>query len=220
MYAPAAFAEDRIPVLHAAMRAIGFTTLVSAGEHGPEASHLPLLLNTGGGGLGVLEGHFARANTHWKSFASGGGEALAIYTAANAYISPSWYPSKAETGKVVPTWNYLAIHAHGTLELFDDAPGLIDLVTRLTQAHEAGRAEPWAVSDAPADYVRQMVGAIVGFRLTITRLEGTWKMSQNRPAADQAGVRAGLAADHAPRSDAVAAVIAALPLPETLKRDI
>ena len=214
MYAPAAFAEDRIPVLHAAMRAIGFTTLVSAGETGPEASHLPLLLNTDAGGLGVLEGHFARANTHWKSF-EGGGEALAIYTAADAYISPGWYPSKRETGKVVPTWNYLAIHARGTIELFDDAPALIDVITRLTLAHEGVRAQPWAVSDAPADYIQALTRAIVGFRLTLTSLEGVWKMSQNRPVADQAGVMAGLAADHAPRSDAVAAVMAALPLKET-----
>jgi transcriptional regulator len=214
MYAPAAFAEDRIPVLHAAMQAIGFTTLVSAGENGPEASHLPLLLNTDAGGLGVLEGHFARANTHWKSFARGG-EALAIYTAADGYISPNWLPSKRETGKGVPTWNYLAIHARGTIELFDDTSALIDVISRLTLAHEGGRAQPWAVADAPADYIQTLTRAIVGFRLTVTGLEGSWKMSQNRTPADQAGIRAGLAADHTPRSDAVAAVMAALPPKES-----
>jgi transcriptional regulator len=193
MYAPVQFREVRLPVLHAAIREIGFASLVSHGDDGLQASHLPLLL-TDNGGLGVLEGHFARANPHWRAF-GGGAAALAIFTAADAYISPGWYPSKRETGKVVPTWNYLAIHAEGAVETYDDPAALTDLVTRLTDLHEAGRAEPWAVTDAPADYVAALARAIVGFRLTITKLEGVRKFSQNRPAPDQAGVRAGLAAE-------------------------
>jgi transcriptional regulator len=210
MYVPEAFAERRPAVLHAAIRRIGFASLVSHGADGLQASHIPTLLNEAAGALGVLEGHFARANPHWRSL-SDGDEVLALYTAANAYISPSWYPAKAETHKVVPTWNYLAVQARGRIEIFDEAAALTDLVTRLTAAHEAGRAEPWAVTDAPADFIQSMVRGIVGFRLTLTRLDGAWKMSQNRPAADQAGVVAGLAADHDPRSDAVAAVMNALP---------
>jgi transcriptional regulator len=205
MYAPIHFREGRLPVLHAAIREIGFASLVSHGHDGLQASHLPLLL-TDNGGLGVLEGHFARANPHWRAF-DGGAAALAIFTAADAYVSPSWYPSKRETGKVVPTWNYLAIQAEGALETYDDPAVLIDLVSRLTDLHEAGRAEPWSVSDAPADYVAALARAIVGFRLTITRLEGVWKFSQNRPAPDQAGVRAGLASEENPGARAAARVM-------------
>ncbi len=210
MYAPGPFAERRLDVLHAAIRGIGFATLTSHGEDGLQASHIPTLLDASAGAFGVLEGHFARANPHWRSL-TGGGEVLAIYTAANAYISPGWYPTKGETGKVVPTWNYLAVQVHGRIAVFEDAPALLDLVTRLTRTHETGRTEPWAVSDAPADYVDTMLRGIVGFRLTIRRIEGVWKMSQNRPAADQAGVRAGLTANGDARSAAVAAIMNALP---------
>jgi transcriptional regulator len=214
MYAPEPFAERRLDVLHGAIRAIGFASLVSQGDGGLEASHIPTLLDASVGEFGLLEGHFARANPHWRSLQAGG-EALALYTAANAYISPNWYPTKAETGKVVPTWNYLAVQVRGRVEVFDDAAALTDLVTRLTETHERGRPEPWAVSDAPADYVATMVRGIVGFRLTIGRIEGAWKMSQNRPVADQAGVRSGLAANGDARSAAVAAMMNALPPKET-----
>ena len=213
MYAPEHFAERRLDVLHAAIRGIGFATLVSHGEDGLQASHIPMLLDASAGEFGLLEGHFARANPHWRSLAAGG-EVLAVYTAADAYISPNWLPSKQETGKGVPTWNYLAVQAHGRVEVFDDADALADLVTRLTQAHEDGRAQPWAVSDAPADYIQGLLRAIVGFRLIINRLEGAWKMSQNRPETDQAGIRAGLAANGDARSAAALAVMNALPTKE------
>ena len=210
MYVPEAFAERRPAVLQAAIREIGFASLVSHGPDGLQASHIPTLLDEAAGPLGVLEGHFARANPHWRSLADGD-QVLALYTAANAYVSPSWYPTKAQTHKVVPTWNYLAVQARGRIEVIDDAAALTDLVTRLTAAHEVGRAEPWAVSDAPADFVQSMVRGIVGFRLTLTGLEGAWKMSQNRSVGDQAGVRAGLEAENDPRSDAVVAVMTTLP---------
>ena len=214
MYAPEHFVERRLEILHAAIRGIGFSTLTSHDKDGLQASHIPTLLDASVGEFGVLEGHFARANPHWRSLA-GGGDVLAIYTAADGYISPNWYPSKHETGKGVPTWNYLAIQAHGRIELFDDADALLDLVTRLTEVHEAPRAQPWAVADAPAAYIQGLLRAIVGFRITITRLEGAWKMSQNRPEPDQAGIRAGLAANGDPRAAAVAAVMNALPPKET-----
>lgn len=178
MYNPDHFREDRPEVLQDAMRAIAFATLVTEGL---VANHLPMLLQDG-----VLRGHVARANPVWKS---GGGAALAIFLGPQAYVSPNWYPSKAETGKAVPTWNYITVHARGTIRWIDDATWLKGLVTDLTQAHEAPRPDPWAVSDAPESYVDAMVRAIVGFELTIETLEGKYKLSQNRDAADRAGVR-------------------------------
>ena len=214
MFAPEAFVERRLDVLHGAIQAIGFASLVTHGDGGLEASHIPMLLDPAAGERGLLEGHFARANPHWRALESGG-EALAIFTAANAYVSPSWYPTKTETGKVVPTWNYLAVQVGGRIAVYDDAAALTALVTRLTDAHERGRAEPWAVTDAPADYIATMVRGIVGFRLIIDRIEGVWKMSQNRPSIDQAGVRAGLAADGDERSVAVANLMNAFSPKET-----
>ena len=136
----------------------------------------------------------ARANPLWKRAKT---DALAVFLGPHAYISPSWYPSKAETGKVVPTWNYLAVHATGTIEFFDDPAQLRAQVEQLTRAHETGREPPWAVGDAPDAYVAQLLRAIVGFRLTVTRLEGQWKMSQNKSATEQDGVIQGLARDDA-----------------------
>ena len=142
----------------------------------------------------MLRGHFARANPLWKQ-ARPGREALAIFLGPDAYITPSWYATRAASGKVVPTWNYLTVHARGTLEFFDDPDRLLLLVRDLTATHEAGRAQPWAVGDAPSGYIETMLRAIVGVELTIMRLEGKWKMSQNRDAADREGVRQGLAAE-------------------------
>jgi transcriptional regulator len=181
MYVPDHFREDRPEVLQDAVRRIGFATLVTQGL---EANHLPMLLQDG-----VLRGHVARANPVWKT---GAGEALAIFLGPHAYVSPSWYPSKAETGKAVPTWNYLTVHARGAIHWIQDADWLRGHVTALSAAHEAGRAEPWAITDAPASYVDGLLRAIVGFELTIAKLEGKWKLSQNRDAADRAGVREGL----------------------------
>ncbi len=134
--------------------------------------------------FGTLLGHIARDNPQWRD---GAGEALAIFLGTDAYVSPSFYPTKKENGKVVPTWNYIAIHARGAIEWFDDAERLRAIVTRLTQKHESGRPEPWAVTDAPPDYVDMMLKAIVGFAIPLARLEGKWKMSQNRPPADRKG---------------------------------
>src|SRR4051794_31500014 len=182
MYVPEMFREDRTDVLQAAVRRIGFATLVTEGL---DANHLPMLLQDGEGGH-VLRGHVARANPVWKA---GEGAALAIFLGPHAYVSPSWYPSKLETGKAVPTWNYIAVHARGPLRWVQDADWLRANVTALSNAHEAPRAEPWAVSDAPASYVEALLRAIVGFELTIESLTGKYKLSQNRDAADRAGVR-------------------------------
>jgi transcriptional regulator len=178
MYVPDPFREDRPDVLHEAVRRIGFATLVTQKLDG---NHLPMLLHGN-----VLRGHVARANPVWKS---GEGAALAIFLGPHAYVSPNWYPSKAETGKAVPTWNYITVHARGTVRWVQDGEWLRANVTALSQAHEAGQPAPWQVSDAPASYVDGLLRAIVGFELTIESLQGKYKLSQNRDAADRAGVR-------------------------------
>lgn len=195
MYVPAHFAEDRIQVLHEAMRASGLATLVTLTEAGLIASHVPLLLKPEPGPYGALIGHLARPNPQARPPI---GEALAIFQGTEGYITPSYYATKRETGKVVPTWNYTAIHAYGTLRFFNDKAALRDIVSQLTDHHEGKRAAPWAVDDAPADFVQGMLNGIIGFELTITRLEGKRKHSQNRPAADRAGVIDGLRADGRP----------------------
>ena len=204
MYTPAAFRQHDLPTLHRQMAASGLATLVSQGANGLQASHLPLLLVPEEGEFGTLYGHFARANPQWRDF-EGGAEALAIFNGPDAYVSPAWYAGKAEHGKVVPTWNYIAVHAHGRAEVFDEPERLLQLVSRLSERHEAGRAQPWAVSDAPRDYIDAMLRAIVGFALPIQRLDGQWKLSQNRSAADQASVQEGLQASAEVRDRELAA---------------
>ena len=192
MYCPSAFRQDDLATLHQQIQASGLALLSSAGEQGLQASHLPLLLEPHEGEFGTLYGHFARANPHWRDLATGA-EVLVVFSGADGYVHPGWYPAKAEHGKVVPTWNYIAVHAWGQAEVFDDPERLLRLVSRLSDRHEQGRARPWAVSDAPRAYIDAMLRAIVGFALPIRRIEGKWKLSQNRSAGDQAGVRAGLA---------------------------
>ena len=184
MYVPEHFRESRADILHDAMRKIGFATLVTPGL---EANHLPMLLEGN-----VLRGHVARANPVWKS---GDGEALAIFLGPHAYVSPGWYPSKAATGKAVPTWNYITVHAKGALRWVQDADWLRAHVGTLSDAHEAGRENPWEITDAPESYVGSLLRTIVGFELTIETLEGKYKLSQNRDDADRAGVKGGLLRD-------------------------
>jgi transcriptional regulator len=204
MYCPAAFRQDDLPTLHAQIQASGLAIVTSSGAQGLQASHLPLLLVPDEGEFGTLYGHFARANPHWRDLASGA-EVLVVFSGADAYVHPGWYPAKAEHGKVVPTWNYIAVHAWGQAEVFDEPERLLQLVSRLSDRHEQGRAQPWAVDDAPRDYIESMLRAIVGFALPIRRLEGKWKLSQNRSTRDQAGVRAGLATSANPRDHELAA---------------
>ena len=207
MYVPRAFAQTDVKALHKQMLATPLPVVVTHGSQGLIASHVPLLLNPVEGACGTLYGHLARANPHWQALAEGS-EALVIFAGEQAYISPSFYPSKAVHGKAVPTWNYLAVHAYGQAEVFDDAERLLALVSRLSHKHEAERPEPWAVSDAPGDYIDSMLKAIVGFRLPITRLDGKRKLSQNRDAADQAGVRQGLLGNSNPQDHALAHLMA------------
>ncbi|WP_405649444.1 FMN-binding negative transcriptional regulator [Pseudomonas sp. Ld6] len=206
MYTPRAFALDDLPEIQQLIQHTRLAQLVTVGENGLQASHLPLLLNPDEGPNGTLYGHLAKANPQWRELLNGG-EALVIFAGADAYISPAFYPAKAEHGKVVPTWNYIAVHAYGTPAVFSDAERLLKVVTALTDRHESSRAQPWRVSDAPADYIDGMLKAIVGFALPIERLVGKRKLSQNRSAADMAGVRDGLAASADVRDQTLARFI-------------
>jgi len=197
MYTPPAFREDDLPTIQAEMRKIQLATLVTLTANGLIATHLPLMLDSSAGEYGTLYGHVARGNVQWQE-SSPEVEALAIFTASDAYVSPNWYPSKQETGKVVPTWMYAAIHAYGTARFIDDAEWLRDLVTRLTDKHEAELPQPWKVTDAPATYVDAQLARIVGVEIPISRLEGKWKFDQRSSPPDRLGVLAGLEASGTP----------------------
>jgi len=205
MYTPPAFADDDADSIKATIRAARLANLITATPDGPRATPLPLFLDDTEGERGVLYGHVARANPQWQAVPIG--EALAIFMGADAYVTPSWYAAKQETGKVVPTWNYIAVHAYGPVEFFQEPQRLLAAVTRLTNIHEQPRAEPWAVSDAPADFIAAQLRGIVGVRIPVTRFEGKRKMSQNRPEADRIRVAAGLAASEDPGDREVAALI-------------
>ena len=192
MYQPAHFVESRPEVLQRLIREHPFGLLVTDGASGLAANGVPFLLDPDpAGGPGVLRAHVARANPVWKE-ARSDRDSLVVFQGPQGYISPAWYPSKAEHGKVVPTWNYVMVQARGRLRAVDDKAWLRAFVTRLTDHHEGGRATPWAVTDAPADFIETMLGAIVGIEIPLSSLIGKWKVSQNRSAADRAGVAAGL----------------------------
>jgi transcriptional regulator len=185
MYIPSHFAENDRARLYEAIERYSFATLVSLGSDGLEASHLPLLVDREVGTHGMILGHMARANWQWKRAA--GQEVLAIFAGPHAYISPQWY----EATEVVPTWNYVAVHAYGRLELIDDEAEVLRLLDRTVQIYEAGQPQPWRMNE-PAEFVERLVKQIVAFRIPITRLEGKWKLNQNRPAEQRQKVIAKL----------------------------
>ena len=194
MYLPQHFEQPDRHALIALMRERPLATLVVMNApDSATADLIPLEYVDDAGDHGMLRGHVARANPLWRH---SGANALAVFTGPEAYVSPGWYPSKREHGKVVPTWNYTMVQARGPLRVVDEAPWLHALVSRLTAWQEAGQAQPWAVSDAPHDYVQQMLRAIVGIEIPLTSLIGKWKVSQNRSAADRIGTAEGLAAAH------------------------
>jgi transcriptional regulator len=187
MYIPKANEETRVPVMHALMTAHPLASLVTMNTSGLIASHIPLVLEGNGSEFGLLKGHLSRANTQWKDTTLAV-HALAIFAGAQHYITPSWYPAKQEHGKVVPTWNYAVVHAYGPIKWIEEPDWLMNHLTALVDTHEAAFAKPWKMSDSPASYIQSQVKGIVGFELPIQRLEGKWKVSQNRDRSDKQGV--------------------------------
>lgn len=206
MYNPAPHVETRPDVLHQFIREHPLAVLVSGGSNGLEATHVPMVLHPEIGPHGVLRCHVARANPHWKSIEAGT-PALAIFSGPQHYITPSWYPSKKEHGRVVPTWNYVAVHASGHAKLFEEETALREHLNSLTHQSELGFEKPWAVSDAPEEFIKAMSKAIVGIEISIDRLEGKWKTSQNRSQADREGAIAGLESLGTPRSREMAEIM-------------
>ena len=206
MYLPQHFEETRLDVLHELIRAYPLATLVTPGTTELQVNHIPVLLDPGAGPYGTLRAHVARANPVWREL-PGQQESVAVFQGPDSYISPSWYPAKQVHGKVVPTWNYAVVQAYGQPRVIDDKEWLLALVSALTEQHEAGLAAPWQVSDAPADFVQNMLQAIVGIEIPISKISGKWKVSQNRPQPDRHGVVAGLESQGSERQQAMAALV-------------
>ena len=188
MYLPSHFEITDPAVLHGLVRQHPLATWATVVDGQPVVNHIPFMLDETAGEHGTLVGHVARANPVWRE----AGPGVLVFQGAGAYVSPSWYPSKREHGKAVPTWNYAVVHAHGTAQAVEDRDGVLAIVRALTNLHEASQAQPWSVSDAPADYIDQMLRAIVGIRIPVQRWAGKFKLSQNRSAADHLGVVLGL----------------------------
>jgi transcriptional regulator len=202
MYIPRHNEEKRIPVMQALMISHPLATLVTLGAAGLFASHVPMVLEEDGSEFGLLKCHISRANTQWRDFVPTV-DALAIFAGHQHYITPNWYPGTKTHGKEVPTWNYVVVHAYGPLRVIEDADWLLKNVEKLTDIHEAGSPVPWKVSDAPADFIKTQLRGIVGLELTIKRLEGKWKVSQNRNAEERKGVIEGLTRLNTPESVAM-----------------
>lgn len=199
MYIPKVNRETRIPVMHELISAYPFGTLVTVGNSGLVASHIPIVLEHDGSELGTLKAHIARANPQWSDLTTST-DALAIFSGPHHYISASWYPGAKEDGAEVPTWNYVAVHAYGPLRVIESPEWLLAHLVKLADIHEAGSANPWKVSAAPPQYIHQQMRGIVGLEMPIRRLEGKWKVSQNRNERDRKAVLEGLADLSTPES--------------------
>ncbi len=200
MYIPASFKENQPDRLHDLIMKNPLGLLVTHGENGLEASPIPFLLYADEGKQGVLRAHLAKANPHWKSL-TGQTECLVVFQGPDGYVTPSWYPSKADTHKAVPTWNYATVQVRGIPRVTEDAAWLRRQLDGLTAFHEKPRPVPWAVSDAPTDYIASQMKAIVGIEIPITHIDGKWKMSQNKDDADRQGVINGMRSDVDPHQN-------------------
>jgi transcriptional regulator len=207
MYIPRHHEETRLDVLHGLIESQPLASLITMGSSGLFASHLPMVLHRDGAPKGLLRGHLSRANAQWRDF-SPSVEALAIFSGPQHYITPSWYPEKSETGKVVPTWNYAVVHAYGPLRVIEDPAWLLTHLNSLTSTHEAGSPTPWHVSDAPEDFIASIAKGIVGIELPIHRIEGKWKVSQNQSERTRAAVVQGLEELNTPESLAMRDLVA------------
>jgi transcriptional regulator len=206
MYIPRHNEEKRVSVMHSLIVSRPLGTLVTLGASGLFASHIPMILEDNGSQFGVLKGHISRANTQWQDFLPTV-DALAIFAGHQHYITPAWYPGTKEHGKEVPTWNYVVVHAYGPLKVTHDDQWLLTNVEKLTSIHEAGSPVPWRVSDAPEDFIRSQLKGIVGLELPIQKLEGKWKVSQNRTERERHGVIDGLAKLNTPESLAMKSLV-------------
>jgi transcriptional regulator len=206
MYIPKAHEEARIDVLHKLMRDHPLGSLVTFSDNGLVANHIPFLIDSMSGERGTLKGHVARTNPIWREAATNK-EALVIFQGPQCYVSPNWYPTKHQTGKAVPTWNYAVVHAYGAPKFIDDPLWILNLISDLSNEHEASQQLPWKVSDAPKDFTNRLIEMIVGVEIPIARLEGKWKVSQNRPKADKLGVMAGLEMQEDEASKAIAVLV-------------
>lgn len=207
MYIPSNFNEKRREVLHGLMQEHPLGTLVTLGASGLNANHIPFEIDAGIGEHGVLRAHIARANPLWSDTRPDV-EALVVFQGAHSYISPSWYPTKEVDGRAVPTWNYMVVHAYGPMKIIDDATWIRAQLERLSRHHEAGRARPWTLDDAPADYIEKLLRAIIGIEIPISRLSGKWKVSQNQPEVNRAGVVQGLREEDGDVARAMAEAVA------------
>ena len=206
MYIPKHFEETRRDVLHGLIRSHPLGTLIISCDGVITANHVPFFIDPAAGESGVLRCHVAKSNPVWKAMC-GTEEALVVFQGPDSYISPSWYPSKEEHGKAVPTWDYVVVHARGVPKTTDDSNWLLRHVSELSRTHESNRAVPWKVSDAPADYIKKRLNAIVGIEIPISHLEGKWKVSQNRPEADHTSIVAGLEAQDDDKAKALSRMI-------------
>lgn len=206
MYNPPLFAEDRIDVLRSFIRDHPFASLVSCGPDGPEATHLPMVLHVDTAAKDLLRCHVARANPHWQIVARSPA-VLVIFQGPEHYITPTWYPSTEEHGKVVPTWNYVAVHVRGRARIFEQPAELLPHLRALTDQSEGTRDPRWSVDDAPPEYVEALSKGIVGIEISIDTMQGKWKVSQNRAPSDRLGVVAGLEALSSPASQEMAQLV-------------
>jgi transcriptional regulator len=204
MYQPVHFVESDLPTLHALIRAHPLGLLISADADDLQANPIPFLIDPNAGPLGTLRAHVARANPQWQHLQNGA-KALVVFQGSDAYVTPSWYETKKEHGKVVPTWNYVSVQVRGTVKIMDDPAWLHSQLTALTAQHEADRPEAWSIDDAPANFIEMQKRAIIGIEMEITEIVGKWKVSQNRGLPDRAGVAAGLSQDG---NNAMAALVA------------
>lgn len=208
MYIPKHFDEPKIEVMRALIRDYPLATLITLSSDGLNANHIPLhWVAAGDTSYGSLRGHIARSNPLWMDY-DPQVEVLAVFQSENAYISPSWYATKPQTGKVAPTWNYAAVHAYGTLRVIDDSAWIRRQLEAMTQEFEAGFSEPWSIEDAPADFTERLITQIVGIDISVTRLQGKWKVSQNQPAENRCSVIAALCESGQPAMADLVAVVA------------
>ena len=208
MYQPPHFNEIRLEILHALIRAHPLGLLISNSADGPVADPIPFLLDAEGGAQGILRAHLAKANPHWRLLADNpSAKILVVFQGSDAYVTPSWYETKRETGKVVPTWNYAIVQVRGTAKIMDNSAWIARQIADLTGQQEDGREQAWAVTDAPPEFIQSQIKGIVGVEIMIEAITGKWKVSQNRPVADRKGVAAGLDHEASPHSPDMATLV-------------